>query len=513
MENTVNNIFKVDYDFEAVRAVEPVNEPERQYFYMEKAAEVYKLICKNAGKRLTFNCNTFGCQMNFRDSEKIAGILEKIGFENTEDKSPDFVILNTCTIRENADQKVYGNLGYLKKLKELNPNMIIALCGCMMQETTVVQKLRESYSFIDLIYGTHNIYKLAELVFAMFALKSYAAHHPVKKNGKYKIKHSMLVDIWKDTDKIVEDLPDERKYSFKASVNITYGCDTFCTYGIVLKERGGERGRRPGDIVKEVKCLADAGVIEIMLLGQNVNSYGKGLEGEKGEPVTFANLLRMVEKVEGIKRIRFMTPHPKDFSDELIEVIADSEKICKHIHLPFQAGSNNVLRRMNRRYTKESYLELAGKIKTRIPDIALTTDIIVGFPGETEEDFEDTLDVVKEVRYQSAYMFEYSKRTGTPAATMEDQVDAEAVKRRFKRLQDTVAEYADDKFGNKVGCMAEVLAEEVNSEEPLIITGRMSDNTLVHFKVPTDNKDDYIGKLINVKITENCRFYLMGELS
>ena len=354
---------------------------------------------------------------------------------------------------------------------------------------------------------------MAELVFAMFALKSYAAHHPVKKNGKYKIKHSMLVDIWKDTDKIVEDLPDERKYSFKASVNITYGCDNFCTYCIVPYVRGRERSRRPGDIVKEVKCLADTGVIEIMLLGQNVNSYGKGLEGEKGEPVTFASLLKMIEKVEGIKRIRFMTPHPKDFSDELIEVIANSEKICKHIHLPFQAGSNNVLRRMNRRYTKELYLELANKIKTRIPDIALTTDIIVGFPGETEEDFEDTLDVVKEVRYQSAYMFEYSKRTGTPAATMEAQVDVEAVKRRFKRLQDTVAEYSDDKLENKVGHIIEVLAEEVNSEAPLIITGRMSDNTLVHFKVPEGKQEDYIGRLLDVKITENCRFYLMGELN
>ncbi|MGP1612925.1 MAG: tRNA (N6-isopentenyl adenosine(37)-C2)-methylthiotransferase MiaB [Catonella sp.] len=512
MEDKITNIFKVDYDFEAVRAKEPTAEPDRQYYYMEKAAEVFKLICKNAGKQLTFNCNTFGCQMNFRDSEKIAGILEKIGFTGTEDKSPDFVILNTCTIRENADQKVYGNLGYLKKLKELNPNMIIALCGCMMQETTVVQKLRESYSFIDLIYGTHNIYKLAELVFAMFAEKSYAAHHPVKKNGKYKIKHSMLVDIWKDTDKIVEDLPDERKYSFKASVNITYGCDNFCTYCIVPYVRGRERSRRPEDIIKEVQCLAKSGVLEIMLLGQNVNSYGKGLSTEGGEPVTFAKLLKMVEKVEGIKRIRFMTPHPKDFSDELIEVIAESDKVCRHIHLPFQAGSNNVLKRMNRRYTKEGYLELTEKIKKRIPDIALTTDIIVGFPGETEEDFEDTLDVVRKVHYQSAYMFEYSKRTGTPAATMTDQVEIEAVKRRFKRLQDTVAEYSDDKFGSQVGQIVEVLAEEVNSEVPLFITGRMSDNTLVHFKVPTNKKEDYIGKLLKVKITENCRFYLMGEL-
>jgi tRNA-i(6)A37 thiotransferase enzyme miaB len=322
----------------------------------------------------------------------------------------------------------------------------------------------------------------------------------------------MLVDIWKDTDKIVEDLPDERKYSFKASVNITYGCDNFCTYCIVPYVRGRERSRRPEDIVKEVQCLADAGVIEIMLLGQNVNSYGKGLVSESGEDITFAGLLRMIEKVDKIKRIRFMTPHPKDFSEELIEVIADSKKICRHIHLPFQAGSNNVLKRMNRRYTKESYLELVSKIKARIPEIALTTDIIVGFPGETEEDFEDTLDVVRQVRYQSAYMFEYSKRTGTPAAAMEEQVEVEAVKKRFKRLQDTVAEYSDDKFGSQVGQTVEVLAEEVNSESPLVITGRMSDNTLVHFNVPTDNEGDYIGKLLDVKITENCRFYLMGEL-
>ena len=301
-------------------------------------------------------------------------------------------------------------------------------------------------------------------------------------------------------------------YSFKASVNITYGCDNFCTYCIVPYVRGRERSRRPEDIVKEVQCLADAGVIEIMLLGQNVNSYGKGLVSESGEDITFAGLLRMIEKVDKIKRIRFMTPHPKDFSEELIEVIAASKKICRHIHLPFQAGSNNVLKRMNRRYTKESYLELADRIKKRIPEIALTTDIIVGFPGETEEDFEDTLDVVRQVRYQSAYMFEYSKRTGTPAAAMEDQVDVEAVKSRFKRLQDTVAEYSDDKLGSRVGQMVEVLAEEVNSESPLVITGRMSDNTLVHFSVPTDNKDDYIGKLLDVKITENCRFYLMGEL-
>lgn len=510
MEETITNIYKIEYDFNAVRANEPISEPDRQYYYIKKAGEVFNLICEKAGKPLTFSCQTYGCQMNFRDSEKIAGILEKIGFKEVM-AAPDFVIMNTCTIRENADRKVYGNLGYLKKLKEKNPNMIIALCGCMMQEPTVVDKLKRSYSFIDLIYGTHNIYKLAELVFAMFSRKSLAAHNPVKKNGKYKIKHTMLIDIWKDTDKIVEDLPDNRKYFFKAGVNITYGCNNYCTYCIVPYVRGKERSRKPEDIVKEVKCLADAGVVEIMLLGQNVNSYGHGIKDADGNEVTFAGLLKRIEKIDKIKRIRFMTPHPKDFSDELIDVIAASNKICKHIHLPFQAGSNKVLRRMNRRYTKEGYLSLVERIKAKIPDVTLTTDIIVGFPGETEEDFEDTLDVVKKVCYANAYMFEYSKRTGTPAATMPDQVDIKDVKSRFKRLQDTVAEYSDDNLENDVGQIVEVLAEEVNSEEPLIITGRMSDNTLVHFNVPTNKKDDYIGKILPVKVTENCRFYLIGE--
>lgn len=510
MENTTTNIYKVEYDFNTVRAKEPISEPERQYYYIDRANEVFKLICEQAGKNLTFTCQTFGCQMNFRDSEKIAGILEKIGFTEVM-SNPDFVILNTCTIRENADRKVYGNLGYLKKLKEKNPNMIIALCGCMMQESTVVEKLKRSYSFIDLIYGTHNIYKLAELMFALFSVKSLAAHNPVRKNGKYKIKHKMLVDIWKDTDKIVEDLPDNRKYFFKAGVNITYGCNNYCTYCIVPYVRGRERSRRPEDIVKEVKCLADAGVVEIMLLGQNVNSYGRGITDENGNRVTFADLLKLIEKIDKIKRIRFMTPHPKDFSDELIDVIASSKKICRHIHLPFQAGSNKVLRRMNRRYTKEDYLSLVDRIKAKIPSVSLTTDIIVGFPGETEEDFEDTLDVVRKVCYANAYMFEYSKRTGTPAATMPNQVDKKDVKDRFQRLKDTVAEYSDNNLENNVGQVVEVLAEEVNSKCPLVITGRMSNNTLVHFSVPTENEGDYIGKLLQVRVTENCRFYLMGE--
>ena len=481
------NIFVSDEDFIAVRNAAPETEPERQHYFIDKACDALKRVVANVGRELTFNCITFGCQMNARDSEKISGILEKIGFVKSDKIESDFVILNTCTVRENADLKVYGNLGYLKKCRENNPDMIIALCGCMMQEGTVVEKLKESYSFVDLIYGTHNIYKLGELVFEMLADKAYLAANPVKKNGKLKIKHNMLIDIWKDSDKIVEELPDDRKYSFKASVNITYGCDNFCSYCIVPYVRGRERSRRPEDIVKEVECLAKQGVIEVMLLGQNVNSYGKGITMADGSPATFAKLLKMIEKIDGIKRIRFMTPHPKDFPDELIDVIADSEKICHHIHLPLQSGSTKVLKDMNRRYTKERYLDLALKIRERISDAAITTDIIVGFPGETEEDFNETLDVIKKVRYQAAYMFEYSKRTGTLAASMENQVPADVVKNRFERLMKTVGEFSDSGLADAVGKTMEVLAEDIDKEDEKLVTGRLKTNVLVHFSLP-DNK-------------------------
>lgn len=512
MDRMPSSIFNIDYNFLAVRAAEPLKEPDRQYYYIERVNEVVGLITLNLMRPLTFSCQTFGCQMNFRDSEKISGILKKIGFVESKDGNADFVILNTCTIRENADQKVYGNLGYLKKLKEKNKNMMIALCGCMMQEPHVVQKLQETYSFIDLVYGTHNIYKLAELLFSMFAIKNNAAKNPVKKNGKFKIKHQMLIDIWKDTDKIVEDLPDDRKYFFKAAVNIMYGCNNFCTFCIVPYVRGRERSRKAEDIVKEIKCLSASGVVEVMLLGQNVNSYGKGITLKNGEPINFAALLRMIEEIPGIERIRFMTPHPKDLSDELIETIAESKKVCRHIHLPFQAGSDKILKKMNRRYTKESYLALVDRIKEKIPDVALTTDIIVGFPGEEEEDFLDTLDIVKKVHFASAYMFEYSKRTGTPAAVMENQVPKEVVKERFQRLKNTVDASSDDNLSDKVGTFVEVLAEDIDNTEPLTITGRMDNNTLVHFHVPTSKPEDYIGKLLHVKVTENCRFYLLGVL-
>ena len=377
----------------------PLSEPERQYYFMEKAKILIQELVQKAGRPLTFCVTTFGCQMNARDSEKLCGILKNIGYiEQEDEEKADFVIYNTCTVRENANQRVYGRLGQLGKAKKKNPYMIIGLCGCMMQEPEVVEKIKKSYRFVDLIFGTHNIYKFAELIVSRLESQR------------------MIIDIWKDTDKIVEDLPVERKYPFKSGVNIMFGCNNFCSYCIVPYVRGRERSRDPRAIIREIEKLAQDGVVEIMLLGQNVNSYGKTLD----EPMSFAQLLQEVEKVDGIERIRFMTSHPKDLSDELIEVMARSEKICRHLHLPVQSGSSRILKKMNRRYTKEQYLALVEKIRKAVPDISLTTDIIVGFPGETEEDFLETMDVVKRVRYDSAFTFIYSKRTGTPAAVMED---------------------------------------------------------------------------------------------
>ena len=357
--------------------------------------------------------------MNSRDSEKLVGILEKVGYEVIEEETKaDFVIYNTCTVRDNANQRVYGRLGALHHQKKKNPNMKIALCGCMMQEDSVIEKLKKSYRFVDLIFGTHNIYKFAELLTATFEEKG------------------MVIDIWKDTDKIVEDLPVERKYFFKSGINIMFGCNNFCSYCIVPYVRGRERSRNSADIIREIEALVKEGVVEVMLLGQNVNSYGKNLE----EDITFAGLLKKIEAIEGLERIRFMTSHPKDLSDELIEVMKHSKKICKHLHLPMQSGSTRILKEMNRRYTKESYLELANKIKAAIPDISLTTDIIVGFPGETPEDVDETIDVVRKVGFDNAFTFIYSKRTGTPAAAMENQVPEDEVKIQFNRVLEVVQE-------------------------------------------------------------------------
>ena len=463
----------------------PVKEPERQYWFMKKARQLVQEKEKELGRPLTSCTVTFGCQMNSRDSEKLAGVLERIGYVETEDENADFVIYNTCTVRENANQRVYGRLGYLHSLKKKNPHMMIALCGCMMQEPQVVEKLKKSYSFVNLIFGTHNIYKFAELVVSAL------------------LSDRMVIDIWKDTDKIVEDLPVERKYPFKSGVNIMFGCNNFCSYCIVPYVRGRERSRNPKDIIREIERLVADGVVEVMLLGQNVNSYGKNLE----EPMTFAQLLQEVEKIEGLERIRFMTSHPKDLSDELIEVMKNSKKICRHIHLPLQSGSSRILKLMNRRYDKEKYLDLVRKIREAMPDISLTTDIIVGFPGETEEDFLETMDVVEKVRYDSAFTFIYSKRTGTPAAVMEDQVPEDVVKDRFDRLLKKVQEIGREMSSRDTGTVQEVLVEEQNSQDPHLVTGRLSNNLLVHF--PGDVS--LIGQLCKVELLECRGFYYMGR--
>ena len=464
----------------------PAAEPERQYYFIERARKHLEEMKKEAGRPLTFCVTTFGCQMNARDSEKLTGILEKIGYvEAEEEEKADFVIYNTCTVRENANLRVYGRLGQLGRAKKKNPHMMIALCGCMMQEPQVVEKLKKSYHFVDLIFGTHNIYKFAELL------------NTRMESGR------MVIDIWKDTDQIVEDLPVERKYSFKSGVNIMFGCNNFCSYCIVPYVRGRERSREPKAIIREIERLVADGVVEVMLLGQNVNSYGKTLEN----PVSFAQLLKEVEKIDGLKRIRFMTSHPKDLSDELIQVMAQSEKICRHLHLPVQSGSTRILQKMNRRYTKEQYLDLVRKIREAIPDISLTTDIIVGFPGETEEDFQDTLDVVRKVRYDSAFTFIYSKRTGTPAAVMEDQVDPAVVKDRFDRLLKEVQDIAAQTCAVHQGTVQTVLVESVNDQDPSLVTGRLSNNLLVHF--PGDAS--MIGSLVPVSLKECRGFYYLGE--
>lgn len=474
----------------------PATEPERQYYFMDIAKEYLRQLSEEKGNPLTFHVSTFGCQMNARDSEKLVGILEKIGFVEEDSEEADFVIYNTCTVRENANNKVYGRLGYLNGFQKKNPFMMIGLCGCMMQEPTVVEKIKQSYRFVNLIFGTHNIYKFAELI--VTALENSFPEHS-SGHGT-----SMTIDIWKDTDKIVEDLPVERKYSFKSGVNIMFGCNNFCSYCIVPYVRGRERSREPKEIIREIECLAADGVVEIMLLGQNVNSYGKNLE----QPMTFAQLLQEIEKIEGLERIRFMTSHPKDLSDELIEVMAQSQKICKHLHLPVQSGSTRILEKMNRRYTKEHYLGLVEKIKTAVPDISLTTDIIVGFPGETEEDFQETLDVVRKVRYDSAFTFIYSKRTGTPAAVLEEQVPEEIVKDRFDRLLKEVQSISAEVCSVHTKTVQRVLVESVNDHDDSLVTGRMSNNLLVHFP----GEKDLVGKLVDVRLDTCKGFYYLGEM-
>ena len=460
-------------------------EQERQRGYIVRCGEYVKEFTRRRGRLPQALVKTFGCQMNERDSEKLRGILTAAGYELTDREDADLVVYNTCTVRENANLKVYGRLGYLGGLKKKNPDMHIVLCGCMMQEETVVEKIRSSYSFVDLIFGTHNIWKFAQLLCEMY-----------ENSG-------MTVDIWKDTDKVVEDLPASRTYSFKSGVNIMFGCNNFCTYCIVPYVRGRERSRAPEDILREIRQLAADGVVEVMLLGQNVNSYGKTLEN----PMSFSELLEEVEKIDGIERIRFMTSHPKDLSDDLIRVMGRSEKICPHLHLPLQSGSSRLLQRMNRHYTKESYLDLCERLRRQVPGLSLTTDIIVGFPGETEEDFLETLDVVRRVRYDSAFTFIYSRRTGTPAASYPDQVPEDVVHDRFDRLLSLVQEIGREQAMRLEGETRKVLAEHVNEQDPSLVTGRLANNMIVHF--PAD--PSVIGTILPVRLDECKGFYYLGS--
>ncbi|SDB09721.1 tRNA (N6-isopentenyl adenosine(37)-C2)-methylthiotransferase MiaB [Eubacterium oxidoreducens] len=463
----------------------PTTEPQRQFYFIKEAKKYVDFLSKEKGRALTYFVNTFGCQMNARDSEKIVGILEQIGYKPGDSEESDLVIYNTCTVRENANNKIYGHLGYLSSYKEHNPDMKIALCGCMMQEQSAVDKIKSAHRFVDIIFGTHNIFMIAELIVRSFE------------------EEKMVVEVWDGTDQIVENLPAVRKYPFKSGVNIMYGCNNFCSYCIVPYVRGRERSRKPEDIINEIKQLVADGVVEVMLLGQNVNSYGKNLE----HPITFAQLLEQVEQIEGLERIRFMTSHPKDLSDELIMFMKHSKKVCHHFHLPLQSGSTKLLEDMNRHYTKEDYLLLVEKLRKAVPDIAITTDIIVGYPGETEEDFLETMDVVERVKYDSAFTFIYSKRSGTPAAKRDDQITPEVIKNRFDRLLKRVQQLASEKAKALEGKTMDVLVESVNSQNKELVSGRLSNNSIVHF---AGNKE-LIGQIVSVKLVCCKGFYYIGE--
>ncbi len=482
--NQISSELKEKLESVNLNDVIPENSLDRQLYFIEKCKKEIAELKEKIGRPLYACVKTFGCQMNARDSEKLLGILMQIGYEPTESEEADFVIYNTCTVRENANTRVYGRLGHLHAIKKKNPHMIIALCGCMMQEPDVVETIRNSYKFVDIVFGTFNIFKLAELLDSRWNSEG------------------QIIDIWEETKDIVEELPTERKFAFKSGVNIMYGCDNFCSYCIVPYVRGREKSRVPEEIVCEIERLVKDGVKEVMLLGQNVNSYGKGL----AEPITFAQLLHKIEQIDGLERIRFMTPHPKDLSDELIDVMSKSTKICNHIHLPLQSGSDRLLKLMNRKYTKEHYLALVDRIRAKMPDVSLTTDIIVGFPGETEEDFEDTLDVVCKAKYDSAYTFIYSKRTGTVAANMEDQVDEAVVKERFNRLLETVNEVSHTIITRYTGTVQKALVEAVNDHDDTLVTGRLTSNILVHF----EGGADLIGQIVDVRLDECKGFYYMG---
>ena len=432
----------------------------------------------------TFHITTFGCQMNEHDSEIIDGLLTERGFSSVKErKDASIVIINTCSVRDNADKRFFGTLGQLKKRKESDPSFIVCVCGCMMQQQRVVGIIKAKYPWVDVIFGTNSIHHIPELI------------------EKVSMEKEKLVDIIENTEEIVEGLPAKRLFNHKALVNIMFGCNNFCTYCIVPYTRGREKSRRPEAILAEVRELVEDGVKEIMLLGQNVNSYD-------GDGTSFAELLKMINEIDGLERIRFMTSNPKDLSDELIEAFTVCDKLCHNLHLPIQSGSNRVLKRMNRKYTREDYLKLIEKLRIKVPDITLSTDIIVGFPGETNEDFEETLSLVKEVEYDSAFTFIYSIRKGTPAEKFDNQVEESEKHRRFDLLVSTVNEISEKK--NKVyqDRIEKILVDGVSKNNKLMLTGRTDGFKLVNFA----GKKDMIGSLVDVRITDAKTFSLLGEV-
>ena len=434
-----------------------------------------------------YTMNTYGCQANEHDSEKISWILENMGYEWVDDfEEADLIIYNTCLVRENAELKVYGQLGALKNLKRKRPDLIIAVCGCMMEREEAREVILSKHKHVDIIFGTKNIHKLPQLI------------HRFEQTG------NTVVDIVEDNREIIEDIGANRKYSFKAYVDIMYGCNNFCTYCIVPYTRGREMSRKPENIITEVKELASNGYKEITLLGQNVNSYGNTLSYD----YSFAKLLGEINKIPGIERIRFMTSHPKDLSDELISAMAELDKVCEHFHLPVQSGSNRVLKTMNRKYTKEDYINLVGKLKDAVPGIAITTDIIVGFPGETEKDFEETLDLVEKVGYDSAFTFLYSIREGTYAANMKNQVPDNIKHDRFQRLLDTLYPIFYEKNAPYKNKIVDILVEEVSKNDENVLSGRTRTGKLVHFQ----GSKDLIGEIVDVKIDNIKSFTLEGHI-
>ena len=489
----VSDLTGIDINMVDTNTLAPEMEPNRQLYFMAKSREYVKRKSEELGRNLTVHITTFGCQMNAKDSEKLLGILEKIGYEETDDeKAADFLIMNTCTVRENANQKVYGHLGMYQSRKKKAPHRMIAICGCMMQEPDEVAKIRSSYRFVDIVFGTHNIFKLAELLYQAFTKKE------------------QVIDVWEGTDQIVEDLPAVRKYSFKCGVNIMYGCNNFCSYCIVPYVRGRERSRQPEDIIKEIKQLVADGVVEVMLLGQNVNSYGKTLDN----PITFAQLLQQVEQIEGLRWIRFMTSHPKDLSDELIEVMKNSKKICRHLHLPLQSGSSRILKLMNRKYDKEQYLELAAKLRREIPDIVLRTSLITGFPGETQEDHEELMRFVDEMEFDRLGVFAYSAEEDTPAAGYPDQVPQEVKEDRRDEIMELQQEIAFEKAEDMKGRVLEVMIEGKVADENAFVGRTYKDAPnvdgliFVNADVPLMS-----GDFCRVRVTGALEYDLIGELA